>query len=194
MIEVAALYVDCPGIYYEFSNVDPWNEINNAKNYHGPYPVIAHPPCGPWGALKWNSYLDDKSTGPRAVEQVRTFGGILEHPARSSLFNYCNLPKPNDGYDKYGGYTIQVDQLWWGHPLQKRTWLYIVGISKVLSSNFRYIDFEEKVTHVFGHGSGKLGRIKRRTSELRELPDNQRAKTPPRLAKWLIELARIAKV
>lgn len=37
------------------------------------------------------------------------------------------LPKPGEGVDEFGGYTLDVRQFWWGHPADKRTWLYVVG-------------------------------------------------------------------
>jgi hypothetical protein len=189
-IEVAAIYVDNPGIYFSFKNVDCWDESRDAKNYNGPYPVIAHPPCGPWGSLSWNAYLDDKTTGPRAIEQVRKFGGVLEHPANSKLFDFCNVVKPGKNIDSYNGRTIEIDQVWWGNPLRKRTWLYMVGIHFFSIYDYKYVDFDAKPTHVFGHGSGIQGRINRQTKKIRELPGNERAKTPPRLAMWLVELAK----
>lgn len=76
----------------------------------------------------------------RAVEQVRTFGGVLEHPARSKLWRYAFgredfLPQPCADHpagcashsDRFGGVTIEVNQEEWGGSGSKLSWVYIVG-------------------------------------------------------------------
>ncbi len=87
MIPVAALYVDPRGPYPKLLGPETcWDEARDARTYAGPWPVIAHPPCRNWGLLKHLATGDDSDCAPRAVEQVRAFGGVLEHPARSSLW------------------------------------------------------------------------------------------------------------
>jgi hypothetical protein len=90
-MRVAALYVDSArGAYVGLPGVDVWGwatrdgqqidafaEHRDARLYAGPYPVVAHPPCGPWGRFRWN-YLGgegDAMAGVHAVDQVRTWGG-----------------------------------------------------------------------------------------------------------------------
>jgi len=91
--DVVALYVDPRGPYP--SLVREWyDEARDAKTYAGPWPVIAHPPCGPWGRLRHLSKKDDPSLALRAVNQVRLFGGVLEHPLGSLLFRTAGLPLP----------------------------------------------------------------------------------------------------
>jgi hypothetical protein len=63
-----------------------------------------------------------------AVKQVRNWGGVLEHPSASRLWAAADLPDAGGGPDRWGGWTLDVDQLWWGHRARKRTKLYIVGI------------------------------------------------------------------
>ena len=46
---IAALYVEAGGGYYNQEMVDPWDELRDARNYRGPFPVVAHPPCQRWG-------------------------------------------------------------------------------------------------------------------------------------------------
>ena len=46
---IAALYVETGGCYFGLPDVDPWDEIRDARLYEGPWPVVAHPPCQRWG-------------------------------------------------------------------------------------------------------------------------------------------------
>src|SRR5208282_2605434 len=81
---VAALYVDPLGPYPLLFDVDWYDEKRDARGYDGPHPVVAHPPCGPWGQLHHRCKRDqDKEFGPLAVAAVRRHGGVLEHPAGS---------------------------------------------------------------------------------------------------------------
>lgn len=126
MITVAALYVDPRGPYPSMPGVECWDESRDARAYAGPHPVVAHPPCGPWGRLHRFCTRQDASLGPIAVEQVRRWGGVLEHPKASRLWQHCSLPLPGELPDAFGGRTAEVAQVNWGHRAQKDTWLYIV--------------------------------------------------------------------
>src|ERR1700730_1052110 len=91
----AALYIDPRGPYPALLGPDRcWDETRDARTYAGPWPVVAHPPCGPWGRLKFLCTKQDASCGPAAVEAVRRFGGVLEHPHGSQLWPFANLPEP----------------------------------------------------------------------------------------------------
>lgn len=125
---IAALYIDPRGPYPALAGVDCWDEMRDAKRYAGPWPVIAHPPCGPWGRLRHLSRHDDPTCALRAVKQVRQYGGILEHPWSSKLWEACALPKPSEPADAWGGRTIEITQVEWGHVARKRTWLYLVRV------------------------------------------------------------------
>lgn len=95
---VSALYVDPSGPYFRMPDVDPWDAARDARQYSGPGPIVAHPPCGPWGVLKAFCRLQDPTLAPIAVAQVRQFGGILEHPKGSELFwNRTGLGLPAPG-------------------------------------------------------------------------------------------------
>lgn len=129
---VAALYVDPDGPYPTLVADDEWYDLErDARTFAGGRPVVAHPPCGPWGKLAWRCKNQDRSTGIHAVEVVRANGGILEHPVGSKLFEACEIPTspwtPERTVDAYGGYTIRVPQWDWGHRGEKGTILYIVG-------------------------------------------------------------------
>lgn len=127
-MKVAALYVDARGPYPKMPIIDAWDIERDATKYGGPWPVIAHPPCGPWGRLRhlYKGPESDKALALIAVEQVQRYGGVLEHPAFSKLWPATGLPVPGER-DAYG-FTIQIDQCDWGHVARKRTWLYIVGV------------------------------------------------------------------
>lgn len=126
-----ALYVDTRrGPYPSLLGMaNCYGKDENALEYStlGSPPVIAHPPCGHWGRYHQKAQ-DEGSTGPIAVSQVRICGGVLEHPADSKLWKYCDMPKPGEGKDSWNGWTLAVNQVDWGHESIKPTWLYIVGV------------------------------------------------------------------
>ena len=189
---VAALYVDTArGPYAQIPNVDCWGfasrdgrqcdlfaRTRDARHYIGPHSVIAHPPCGPWGRFWWNYKGGEgaKECGPIAVEQVRAFGGVLEHPSQSGLWKFCDLPMPGES-DLYQGTTIEVQQCDWGHKARKRTWLYVVGC------DIPPLPKAATPTHV-------MVRLLRNGNDWPEVPKAERHLTPIRFADWLIRLAR----
>jgi hypothetical protein len=135
---IAALYVDPAGCYADLPDIDLWDAARDARLYAGPHRVIAHPPCQRWGRYwhgspnKPHQYRkgDDGGCFSAALESVRRFGGVLEHPAYSHAWMAHNLPWPGRGgwqQDISGGWCCQVDQGWYGHVSRKPTWLYAVG-------------------------------------------------------------------
>lgn len=195
MTAVAALYVDPRGPYPALLGPELcWDEERDARRYDGPHPVVAHPPCGPWGRLRHLYRGSEHDCALRAVEQVRRWGGVLEHPAGSLLWQECfhdrwdNCPLPEPWqYDPFG-YTIQIDQVEWGHVARKRTWLYVVGIPAVEIQ--RWVDARpfpgREPTHwVSGGGAGR-GRV---PPGIKVCSAQQRRRTPPAFAGALITLA-----
>ena len=141
---ISALYVQTNGCYFNLDGVDPWDEAKDAREYNGPYPVVAHPPCQRWGKFWAGQPLFIKQTGIRkvkgddngcfeaALNSIRKWGGILEHPWQSHAWPHFNLevPKRTGGWikaDEYGGYTCCVEQGRYGHYARKPTLLYAVG-------------------------------------------------------------------
>ncbi len=131
---VAALYVETGGSYYGLPGVDPWDEKRDARLYAGPYPVVAHPPCARWSLMGLcRGYYDGEDGGcfEAALEAVRTYGGVLEHPAHTLAWKRFGLPSPCNGGWSLSltdlGCTTEIDQRWYGHEANKPTWLYYVG-------------------------------------------------------------------
>jgi hypothetical protein len=176
---VAALYVDVKrGPYAKMEGVECWGVERDATTYDGPWPVVAHPPCGHWGRYHQKAH-DDGHTGPIAVEQVRRFGGVLEHPRDSKLWRECRMPLPGHLPDEWGGYTVEVYQRDWGHRADKATWLYIVGCKP-----WNLPDFPEHLPPV--EAPPTPGRTR---GILERLSKTQRHLTPPAFAAWLVDLA-----
>ena len=73
---------------------------------------------------------DDGGTFEAALDAVRTFGGVLEHPAYSLAWDRYGLPTPQRagwyGYLNDPGWATEVSQVAYGHQARKRTWLYAV--------------------------------------------------------------------
>ena len=118
---IAALYVETDGVYSNLPGVDPWNEERDARQYIGPYPVVAHPPCQRWGRY-WHGAPnnphqyrmgEDGGCFAAALTSVRNYGGVLEHPAHSHAWKFFGLipPMSAGGWtkaDDLGGWTCYV--------------------------------------------------------------------------------------
>lgn len=183
---IAALYVDPRGPYPKMPGVDCWTEERDAENYAGPWPVVAHPPCAPWGRLKHFARKDDAPLGLVAFAQVRRWGGVLEHPKDSTLFAAAGAPRPGKGFDVWGGRTIVIDQCRFGHVTRKWTWLYLVGDIRLEA--FRLPPSREP-THSICNGRGQRlanGTVRQRATAA------QARLTPPAFAEWLVALAESA--
>lgn len=134
---IAALFVETDGAYFARPDVDPWDEARDARRYSGPHPVVAHPPCQRWGRF-WHGSTrkphqfalgDDGGCFASALQSVRDWGGVLEHPAHSKAWEFFGLraPPASGGWvpaDGCGGWTCHVEQGFYGHMARKATWLY----------------------------------------------------------------------
>lgn len=181
MRAVAALYVDTKrGPYPSIPGVDCWGIERDATKFNGPGPVVAHPPCGHWGRYAQKAH-DDGRTGPVAVNQVRTHGGVLEHPADSKLWKACGLP--HTGTDAWGGWSMVVRQVDWGHVAAKRTWLYIVGRPIGDKPPMPPRQPDPPPPPLLRTGRRIRGWVEMMSKTKRHL-------TPPAFAAWLVELAR----
>jgi len=145
---VAALYVQTQGKYFGVDAVDPWDEARDARGYAGPNPVVAHPPCKRWINLAFANYArwgrehnrpgNDGGCFVSALNAVRQWGGVLEHPGSSHAWDYHGLLRPYGVGWCYqpdtrfiasrGGYHVcEVWQSAYGHRARKRTWLLYAG-------------------------------------------------------------------
>lgn len=137
---IAALYVETDGCYYGLSDVDPWDEIRDARAYAGPHPIVAHPPCQRWGRYwhgsprKPHQYKlgDDNNCFANAVIALLLWGGVLEHPAYSKAWEAFNLPRPEaaGGWKHVAPWLVcHVEQGHYGHMARKATWLLACHVS-----------------------------------------------------------------
>lgn len=199
--KVAALYVEKGGAYFGIPDVEPWDEERDARLYAGPWPVVAHPPCERWCQLapvvaSKLAYLGDKyaigndgGTFEAALRAVRTYGGVLEHPAYSLAWSRYALPVP--GYGGWTsalddpGYSTAVSQVAYGHECRKRTWLYAVGCE------LPDLDWSEPLHLVTGQVSSfSLRRRSFVERNLNRLDKNKSNPTPEAFRDVLLNLAR----
>ncbi len=140
VMRLAALFVQPDGCYAGLPDVDTWPEARDARRYTGPLPVVAHPPCQLWGAMavvnyaRWggdhNKPGNDGGCFAAALDAVRTWGGVLEHPAKTKAWAAHGLAKPEGmGWQRTldGGWVCEVWQSAYGHRAAKATWLYYHG-------------------------------------------------------------------
>ena len=177
---VSVLFARGDSNYKKLPICDVWDEERDALNWPGGTPVVAHPPCRAWGRLQAfaNPKPGEKDLARWAVRQVRTWGGVLEHPAGSALWADQNLPKPGQR-DECGGWTLPIVQMWWGHRAEKKTWLYIVGCEPT-AIPLMPMKLGE-ATHVI--------QSRKRQDYRPHVTKAEREHTPPDLACWLVELA-----
>jgi len=139
---IAALYVETDGCYFGLDGVDPWDQVRDARTYAGPWPVVAHPPCQRWGRF-WHGSTrkphqfklgDDGGCFEDALRAVRTWGGVLEHPADSHAWEHFEIERPvrYQGWRPVsgGGWTCYVEQGHYGHMSRKPTWLFTDCIAR----------------------------------------------------------------
>jgi hypothetical protein len=179
---VAALFVDPKGIYAGLPDVELWDEARDARLYDGPFPVVAHPPCKSWSLMgQCRPEIvrgDDGGCFEAALGSVQAFGGVLEHPAHTHAWRAFGLPTVFRGCGWTcnmidPGWVCEVDQARYGHPANKRTWLYYVGDQPPAGLHVGPAPFTGRTVRNDGGG----GR-------------DQRSKTPEAFRDALLELAR----
>lgn len=137
---IAALYVETDGCYYGLPDVDPWDIERDARKYDGPWPVVAHPPCKRWGRywsggpsikVRYEKPGQDDGCFKAALEAVRKWGGVIEHPEASHAWSAFGLTKPPKAggwvradWPYHQGWTCCVEQGHYGHKARKASWIY----------------------------------------------------------------------
>ncbi len=112
--------------------------------------MVAHPPCARWSRLAGFTEArfgltrgEDGGCFLSALQSVRQFGGVIEHPAYSAAWAAFGLPKPI----QYGGWThslldlgasCYVEQGRYGLPVKKATWLYAYGVPELPELRWGY--------------------------------------------------------
>lgn len=207
MPSIAALFVDCMGIYRDSfdcaqrrlftvanTDVDVWCIHRDARNYPGPWPVVAHPPCQRWGRLAKACYGryprkemavgNDDGCFQHALRTVRAFGGVIEHPAGSLAFEAFNLPRPSGLGWKQCSSNEWVCEVWqsaYGHLAAKATWLFYVGGCQPMPMRWE----RRPGTHQIGFQDAR-GKSRNKPTVSRK----QACATPPEFSQALIALAR----
>lgn len=174
MNTVAVLFARADSHYKAMPGCDVFDLVRDARTFNGNVPVVAHPPCRAWGRLRHMAKprKDERDLGLFAVDTVRRCGGVLEHPAHSTLWDVAALPAPGTR-DAFGGWTLPIYQGHFGHRAPKATWLYIKGLEP---NDLPAIPFDLVLPSGRVENMGKA----------------EREATPPQLAAYLVEVARRA--
>ena len=195
---IAALYVQPGGVYYDLDGVEPWGPPLDARDYAGPHPVVAHPPCSRWCRLaglveaRWGHKRgDDGGTFASALATVRRWGGVLEHPAWSRAWPAFGLmPPPRSGgwqRGMDGSWVCHVEQGRYGHRAKKATWLLAVLPPGVLPPEMRWGSVPDSATRVWVSwcGNHTRGAVRERMGR------NERNGTPREFRDALLGIARM---
>lgn len=201
---IAALFVQTNGCYFGLDGVDPWDEKRDARKYAGPQPVVAHPPCERWGRYWGGGPMlhgtdrqkilgDDDGCFESALQSVRKYGGVLEHPEGSHAWRkyHINLPPRSGGWVSAGfcgGFTCCVEQGAYGHRARKATWLYAHSIELPSLKWGKAEGCFDLLDEGFRSKEERARKIK--TGICQRLSKNQRAATPPEFRDLLIAMAR----
>lgn len=103
---IPVLFARKDSVYKTLPGTDVYDVERDALTWLGGSALIAHPPCRAWGQLKYfaKPRPNEKELAVWAIENIRRWGGVLEHPYRSDLWKSLNLPLPQhfEG-DAFGG-------------------------------------------------------------------------------------------
>jgi hypothetical protein len=174
-MKVAVLCAAKNSVYKTIEGIEVYDQARDARTFDGGMPIVAHPPCRAWSAFcrhQAKPQPGEKELAPMCVEWMRKCGGVLEHPAHSTLWATLGLPRPGERTVK-GMWSMHVQQSWWGDSRSKNTWLLFCGIEPN----------QIEVPFALHNPRGD-----RRTWQL--MSKEQRAATPIAFAHWLVDVAR----
>lgn len=199
---IAALYVEPQGCYSNLPGVDPWPKARDARQYDGPHPVVAHPPCERWGRYWGGAPMtfprlvkgDDGGCFAAALAATRCFGGVIEHPEASHAWSAFRLTAPprSGGWivaDFEGGWTCCVEQGHYGHAARKATWLYAHGVEL---PSLKWGTSGQRLRLDEGFHSAEERRRAVRTGRCQRLSRNQRNATPIPFRDLMLSIAATA--
>lgn len=165
---IAALFVEKNGVYYGQNDIWPWSIEEDARKYAGPYSVVCHPPCNLWGKFarvnykRWggehNRPGNDGGCFASAVDSVRRYGGVLEHPAYSYAWETYELERPIFGKWNRSTDTEWVTEIWqsaYGHKARKKTWLLYSGSTPPFSLRWEKKEAEYQIGFHDQRGKGR---------------------------------------
>ena len=162
--------------YQAIPGVEIYDKNRDALSCRSSRPIIAHPPCRFWSA--WNhtaqaevsTMIGELLLGVFCVRKILANGGVLEHPRLSRLFRATGIPTPKDQVP-WRGFTLEIDQRWFGLPFSKKTWIWIYGVPRCQVPPIQLNFTLER----FGTSA--------------EVNPGPRSRTPINLARWLFEVA-----
>ena len=173
---VAILCAARNSVYKTLPGLDVYDIDRDCRTFRGGMPIVAHPPCRAWSAYcrhQAKPVDGEKELAPWCLAELRAWGGVLEHPAHSVLWDEFKLPKP--GWEARGDWwSMEVNQSWFGDSRTKKTWLLF---SKILPHDLPEMPY-------------RLHDAKGDRRRWQVMSKHQRAATCPQFAEWLIEAAR----
>lgn len=131
---VAVLFARKNSHYKTIEGCDVYDEERDALTWRGGVPGVFHPPCRMWSQL--SHFVKTGSSRERelalwSVDMARRFGGVVEHPYNSRLWEAAGCGSYGVR-DEFGGVLVPMMQRWFGHRAEKKTCLYVVGPVPVL--------------------------------------------------------------
>lgn len=185
MSDVAAIYVNETTGYQQLSGVECWPASRDARNYYGPLPVVAHPPCAQWSQLRKFSKPRQavaKYLAFHALEMAELFGGVIEHPRSSTFWAAAGLPLPGSQNER--GCNVLCDLVNFGAPVRKPTGIFV--------AHCRFEDLPP-MPYQLGYPTAVIDTNSRDKYRLPFLPKSQRSVTPPAMCEWLVECAKCSR-
>jgi hypothetical protein len=146
---------------------------------------------------------DDGGAFAAALHAVRTWGGVLEHPAFSDAWPAFDLARPvPNAWTRCidGGWVAEFRQLDFGHPAEKKTWLYAFGATKLPLSTSTDAAQSAMVGRTWTKQAQPTARVSfcrnhdKVPSTLRRLSSKEASRTPEPFRDMLIEIAQSVRI